>query len=224
MAPVTHCIFDMDGLLLDTETFYTVVQQEIVGAYGKEFTWDLKAKMMGKKALDAAQILVKELDIADKITAEEFLRLREERLDALFPTSPLLPGVDKLVRHLHANRVPIAVATSSHRRHFDLKTTQHAELFGLFDHIITGDMVSKSKPDPEIFQLCKDKFEAPPSDAASCLVFEDAPIGVSAGKAAGMTVVMVPDAKLDRALIKNADVVLGSLQDFEPQQFGLPAY
>jgi len=224
MAPVTHCLFDMDGLLLDTETFYTVAQQEIVGQYGKEFTWDLKAKMMGKKALESAQILVTELDIADKISAEEFLKLREEKLDELFPTSPLLPGVDKLIRHLHSHGIPIAVATSSHRRHFDMKTSQHEDLFKLFNHVITGDLVTKSKPDPEIFLLCKDRFEAPPADTASCLVFEDAPTGVAAGKAAGMQVVMVPDSQLDKSLIKEADVVLGSMEEFDPAHFGLPPY
>lgn len=50
-------------------------------------------------------------------------------------------GAEQLIRHLHASKVPIAVATSSHRRHFDVKTQQHKELFGLFDVIVTGDMV-----------------------------------------------------------------------------------
>merc|ERR1712087_213084 len=112
----------MDGLLLDTETAYTVAQQEILDRFGKTFTWELKAKMMGQKALDAAQILLDDLGLQGKITPEEFVAEREKRLDILFADSKLLPGVDKLVRHLHSHQVPMAVATSSHRRHFDLKT------------------------------------------------------------------------------------------------------
>mmetsp|Transcript_20908 Transcript_20908/g.57978 ORF Transcript_20908/g.57978 Transcript_20908/m.57978 type:complete len:231 (+) Transcript_20908:96-788(+) len=224
MGPVTHCLFDMDGLLLDTESFYTVVQQEILSKYGKTFTWELKAKMMGKKALDAAKILVDELDLSESLTPEEFVAMREQRLDEMFPTSQLLPGVERLILHLHSSSIPIAVATSSHRRHFDMKTTMHKELFSVFDHIVTGDMVLNGKPDPEIFQVCASKFKNPPAAPGCCLVFEDAPTGVAAGKSAGMQVVMVPDSRLDPSLSRQADVVLKSLEDFAPEEFSLPTF
>jgi hypothetical protein len=89
---ITHVLFDMDGLLLDTEGFYTKVQQDIVSKFGKEFSWNLKARMMGKKAIESARLLVKELQLEGLLTAEEFLEQREAALDALFPTAELMPG------------------------------------------------------------------------------------------------------------------------------------
>jgi len=180
-----HVIFDMDGLLLDTESFYTKVQDDYAKKYGKEFTWDLKAKMMGKKALEAARIFVEELELQHMITPEEYLTLRESALDELFPTSTLLPGAEKLLRHLERHNIPFALATSSHRRHFDLKTTKHKDLFSLFHHITTGDAVDNGKPSPDIFLASIRQWEPAPHPAR-CLVFEDAPSGVRAAKAAGM--------------------------------------
>jgi len=213
----------MDGLLLDTESAYTVAQQQIVGRFDKTFTWDLKAKMMGRKALEAAQILVDDLDLAGKITAEEFVKEREQLLDELFAKAALLPGVERLVRHLHHHGIPMAVATSSHRRHFDLKTSLHSELFGLMHHIVTGDQVAKSKPNPEIFNVAAGLFDSPP-EAATVLVFEDAPNGVEAGLAAGMQVCHVPDANLAKNLRGEAHCELASLADFRPEEWGLPPF
>lgn len=218
-----HCIFDMDGLLLDTEKFYTVAQEVVLSKYGRQFNWELKAQMMGRKALDAAQWLIDELDLQGQLTAEEFVQAREEILLKLFPTAELMPGADRLVRHLHAHKVPIAVATSSSKFNFDLKVTKHQELFGLFHHIVTGDMVTNSKPAPDIFLKAASSFE-PAAAADNCLVFEDAPAGVTAGKAAKMTVVMVPDSNLEKAETRQADLVLSSLEEFRPQDFRLPAF
>lgn len=103
--PITHVIFDMDGLLLDTEPFYTIVQQEIASRHGKEFTFEIKAKMMGQKAIEAAKIFVAELGLEGLITPEEVLIQRESRLDEMFPTAELMPGAERLLRHLHANNV-----------------------------------------------------------------------------------------------------------------------
>ena len=221
---VSHLLFDMDGLLLDTETAYTVVQQQIAACHGKEFTWTLKSKMMGQKAIEAAQIFVTELDLEDVLTPEDLLIQREAALDEMFPKSQLLPGVERLLHHLKAHKIPFSLATSSHQRHFELKTTNHRELFSLFDHITTGDAISKGKPAPDIFLFAAEKWAPAPTDLSKVLVFEDAPSGVAAAKAAGMMCVMVPDPQLDTALHQGADEVLESLLEFDPVKYGLPPF
>merc|ERR1712032_1187345 len=140
----------------------------------------------------------------------------------------LMPGVERLVKHLHSNGIPMAVATSSHKRHFDLKTTLHHELFALMKHTVTGDQVAKSKPDPEIFleaaKRLRDGNAGTPEDLACFLVFEDAPNGVEAGLAAGMQVCHVPDPNLSADLRGGAHCELQSLEHFRPEEWGLPAF
>ena len=167
-----------DGLLLDTETHYTTAQEKVLQPLGVQFTFELKSLMMGKRALEAAEALIAATGLEGKITPQAFVEAREEILDKLFPTSELMPGVEKLVTHLHAQKIPMAVATSSHRRHFDAKTQRHGPLFGRFAHVTTGDQVQRGKPHPDIFEKAAGLFADPPERPEHVLVFEDAPSGV----------------------------------------------
>src|SRR5699024_8863862 len=98
-------------------------------------------------------ILIRELDLP--LTPDQFLRiLQTECVKQFSRYIPLMPGAERLLRHLHRHRIPMAIATSTRRMNFDLKTKHHRELFALFDHIvITPDdpEISKGKPDPEPF-------------------------------------------------------------------------
>ncbi|KAI3772069.1 hypothetical protein L6452_03243 [Arctium lappa] len=223
---ITHVIFDMDGLLIDTEKFYTEVQEIILSRFNKTFDWSLKAKMMGKKAIEAARVFVEETGISDSLTAEDFLVEREAMLQKMFPTCDLMPGASRLVKHLHATGVPICVATGSHKRHFELKTQNHGEIFSLMHHIVMGDdpEVKQGKPSPDVFLAAARRFEGGSVDPSKILVFEDAPSGVLAAKNAGMSVVMVPDPRLDSSFHETADKVLSSLLDFNPADWGLPPF
>ncbi|XP_033121150.1 pseudouridine-5'-phosphatase-like [Anneissia japonica] len=222
---ITHVIFDMDGLLIDTERLYTIVYEEICSEYDKKYTWEIKERCMGRKAGDGAKIMIDTLQLP--LTVEELLAKAREKQNKLFPQSQLMPGAEKLVKHLHQHRIPIAVATGSASKLYEVKTTKHKELFSLFHHIVCcGDDpdVKNGKPHPDAYVVALQRFESPIPNPEQVLVFEDAITGVMSGKAAGMYVIIVPDQRMDAAKTKDAHKRLNSLEEFVPENWGLPAY
>lgn len=108
----------------------------------------------------------------------------------------------------------------------DVKIQHHKELFNLFHHKVCGSTdpeVKEGKPAPDIFLVAAARFPDKPNPA-NCLVFEDAPNGVKAADSAGMQSVMVPDSHIPAEMCTLATKVLKSLEDFKPEEFGLPAF
>ncbi|CAH0406208.1 unnamed protein product [Chilo suppressalis] len=221
---VTHCIFDLDGLLLDTEFVYKKMVTQICAKYGHEYTNELMMKVLGGTEQRLSEILCKELKLP--VSPKEF---RDELLvlgDTMLAGAPLLDGAERLIRHLHKTKVPFALATSSSERSVHTKVASHKELFTYFHHMVMGSTdkeVKYGKPHPDIFLVAASRFPDKP-EPSKCLVFEDSPHGVTSGISAGMQVVMVPEPHLDKKFTSHATIVLPTLAKFRPELFGLPAF
>lgn len=219
VGPIKAVIFDMDGLLLDTEGIYSEVTQIVVERYGRTYDWSIKQHIIGRGAQDLAEYIVKALDLP--ITGQEFLKAREPLMAGYFSKALAMPGAEALVRHLKAHNIPIAVGTSSTSSGFGHKTTLHREWFALFDTIVTADdpEVGAAKPAPDIFLTAARRLGVAPQD---CLVFEDSPFGVTAAKAASMTAIAVPDAAMPDSKCHHADLIIRQLPEFDLAAYGLP--
>jgi pseudouridine 5'-phosphatase len=186
----THVLFDLDGVLLDTEGLYTEATQAIVGRFGKTFSWEVKRDAMGRDAHASARIVLERLGVP--LTPDEFLAERGPILEALVVArGRAMDGAETFVTALVNSGVPVAVATSSDRRLYELKVRPHP-WFDLFGAVVCGDdpRVRAKKPAPDIFLVAAGELRA---DPGQCLVFEDSLAGVEAALAAGMRVVALPD-------------------------------
>ena len=216
---ITHVIYDLDGLLLDTESLNERVNSEIVQRYGKTFSKEIKIAIAGTTALNSAQTIVDTLKLP--LTSEEYLLERNKLLYPLYSTAQFLPGTKELVEHLAKHNISQAIATSSSQENFAMKTVNHQQWLKHFQVITLGDdpEIKQGKPAPDIFLLTVKRLNAQPEQ---CLVFEDSLSGMKAAIAAGMSVVVIPDPVLERKLFSAADRVLNSMTEFNPQTWNLP--
>ncbi|XP_037922907.1 probable pseudouridine-5'-phosphatase isoform X2 [Hermetia illucens] len=221
---VTHVIFDMDGLLLDTEPIYEGMVRQIAAIYGKPYPYDVRMRIMGTTEQLTAKIAVTELNLP--ISVEQFLDKFTELSLVNLGKADLHPGAARLVTHLKNHNIPICLATSSGEDMVKIKTARHMDVFTQFHHKVCGSTdpeVKFGKPAPDIFLVAASRFGDKPQPE-DCLVFEDAPNGVKAARAAGMQVVMVPDSRVPQEMREGATQVLNSLEEFKPEDFGLPAF
>ncbi|WP_045462261.1 HAD family hydrolase [Vibrio hyugaensis] len=180
-------IFDMDGLLLDTERVCMRVFQEACEAQNLPFHKDVYLSIIGR---NAAGIEV----IFRKAYGEDLDRLHKEwrtRYDAVVKHQaiPVKDGVIELLEWLKEKGIPTAVATST-AKEVAQKKLELAGLSKYFDNLTTGCEVSHGKPDPEIYLLAASRLNIDPS---KCLAFEDSNNGVRSSVAANMVTFQIPD-------------------------------
>lgn len=129
---------------------------------------------MGRPKREGAKILIDFYNLHDKLSIDEYIEKVTILQDEMMASPQLLPGASRLIKHLSAHNIPIAVATGSGRDLFELKTSCHKELFALFEHILCSDdpMLKRGKPHPDIFLLAAERFKVQPESKSNVLVFE----------------------------------------------------
>ncbi|KAJ1812296.1 Pseudouridine-5'-phosphatase [Coemansia sp. RSA 2599] len=226
---IKACIFDMDGLLLDTEVIYSAVTNKILEPYGKTFPLETKLKMMGRDVRTATNILL--TDLALPLTFDEYDSKATELKEVFFREAQFMPGAERLIRHLADHSIPIALATGSAKPMFLIKTEKHKVVFDLFgDNITCGDdpEVKRSKPSPDIFLTAMRRLDSSLSPQ-ECLVFEDAGNGIEAANNAQMCSIWVHDTRFSldpssESATHAATERITSLEDFVPEKYGLPPF
>ncbi len=180
-------IFDMDGLLLDTERVCMQVFKQACETVNQPFYEDIYLSIIGRNAagIDA---------VFREVYGEHLDELHDEwrkSYDAIVKHQaiPVKQGVVELLEWLNENNVPTAVATSTHKEVAAIKL-KLAGLDKYFDGLTCGCEVSHGKPDPEIYLLAASRLNV---DASQCIAFEDSNNGVRAAVAANMTTFQIPD-------------------------------
>jgi len=200
--------FDLDGLMFDTEALFFRVASEMVQARGKTFHIDIMRAMIGRQPSESGMALKTLAGLDDD--PEVLMAEATERFLALVDTAVQpTPGLIHLIDLLDRHAMPLAVATSSHRKYAERLLSRH-DLIERFALILAREDVAKHKPDPEIYATVASRFGIQPENL---LVLEDTPTGLAAAKSAGAFAVGVPHEHSPAADLHAADLIVGRLDD-----------
>ena len=217
MTGLAAALFDMDGLLVDTEPVWTVAEEELAAHLGGTFTAELKAAIVGTRLEVAVPTILRwyGADASARAVADTSAWLLDRMVSLFAEGVTVLPGVPELLDALRAEGVPLALVSSSYRVLVDAVLAQGV---GPFDVTVAGDEVRAGKPHPEPYLTAADRLGVDPQ---RCVVLEDSPSGVASGEAAGCAVLAVPSVEgvafppAPRRLVVGslADVVVADLAD-----------
>ncbi|NDU76570.1 HAD-IA family hydrolase [Actinomadura sp. DSM 109109] len=179
-------LFDMDGLLIDSERVWLEVESEVMAWLGGEWSPAHQERLVGGSLYLAVDYML-ELTGADAPREEVGRRMLDGMVERLSACVPMMPGAKDLLAEIRAAGVTAALVSSSHRRLIEpVLDAVGREHFALS---VAGDEVSRTKPDPEPYLTAAVRLGA---DPARCVVLEDSPNGVAAAEAAGCVTVAVP--------------------------------
>ncbi|WP_082435800.1 HAD-IA family hydrolase [Desnuesiella massiliensis] len=191
MEKIEAVIFDMDGILFDTERIGFESYRKVLKKYGYDMNKEDYCSLIGRTRESISQILInkygQDLPITN-IYAEKDM----DTLKFIYKNGPpIKPGVYELLDYLVEKEYKIAVATCTHRERA-VALLERAGIRDKFNAIICGDDVKNSKPDPEIFLKAVEKLKVAPE---RCIVLEDSPVGIEAAHNGGMMSINIPDLK-----------------------------
>jgi HAD superfamily hydrolase (TIGR01509 family) len=202
-------IFDLDGVLLDSEQVWNEAKEEVVREQGGRWREDAPRRMMGMSSPEWAGYLHDELGVP--LDPEEISDVVVRRLERIYRERlPLIDGAGEVVERLGA-RLPLGLASSSNREIIDL----FLDLSGLGPHFavtLSSEEVARGKPAPDVYLEVMHRMGA---DAADSIAVEDSENGIRAARAAGMRVVAVPNPHYppDPTVLAEADDVVDSLHE-----------
>lgn len=200
-------LFDLDGVLLDTEDIYTQFWEEIDHRYPTGII-DFARVIKGS---NLHEILHKSFhDVTTRLQVTELLEEFQRGMRYNF-----FDGALEFVQTLYEQGIPAVIVTSSDDRKMNAVYAQHPHFKALFSAIITGDMVSKAKPDPECFLLGAKKIGR---NIENCFVFEDSINGLRAAQASGATVIGLSTTNTAEQIAPYSDAVIGGFRGFTVAQ------
>jgi beta-phosphoglucomutase len=191
MADIKACLFDLDGVIVDTAKYHYLAWKRLCNELGFDFTEEDNESLKGISRAESLDILLEKGDVSASAKKKEELMIRKngwylEYIDEL-RTKDALPGALDFLKSVRESGRKTALGSSSKNA---FKILEALDIIGLFDAVIDGTKVSKGKPDPQTFLLGAEALKTHPS---SCVVFEDALAGVEAALAGGMYIVGVGD-------------------------------
>ena len=208
MGELAAVLFDMDGLLVDSEPVWTVAETELAERHGCEWTLELKQAILGTSLTEAVPTMLRHFGAEDEDPAEVAQWMLRRMVELYRGALPLRPGALRLLDALRGAGVPLALVSSSYRVLVDAALDELGH--DRFAATVAGDEVRNAKPHPEPYVTAARARGAPPR---RCVVFEDSMSGVRSGEAAGCVVVAVPDLAPIEATPSRP--VLASLADVE---------
>jgi HAD superfamily hydrolase (TIGR01509 family) len=210
-------VFDMDGVLVDTEPAFFDAVNELLAPTGKQVAWEQYETLLGTSMSVTWRGVLQMVGLDAKDVQPYVDGYGEVLLDVLRRPRPPLPGVRALLDELRRREVPIALATSSLEDWIDAIFASAGLTREAFDALVWRQMVERSKPAPDLYLKAAELLAA---DPARCIAIEDTGPGVASAKAAGMYVIQTRSATSALPPLADADLVLDSLEDFPMELAG----
>ncbi|PWK25139.1 beta-phosphoglucomutase [Arcicella aurantiaca] len=207
MRNTKACLFDLDGVIVDTAVYHFQAWRRLANELGFDFTEHQNEQLKGISRMESLELILGwgNVTLSEEEKVAWATRKNAWYLDLVMQMTPdeVLKGVPEFLTSLRADNIKIALGSASKNSKLIL---ERINMLDYFDAIIDGNNITKGKPDPQVFLMGAEATDCKPEE---CVVFEDAVAGVQAGKAGGMKVIGVGSADI----LNEADFVIAGFEE-----------